>query len=217
MPEDSDLHQVTDSPEQNTGEKKEAESEAGKLGLVFGLIYGTGLATANVFLAQYGTRDFSLLKPKAIFTGAIVLGTIALISAGPMNLISRYIDHPEIRKRWNKHNLGAVALRLLLPFVVLLAFTIASVLQTEGIIVNRRNFDKIVDGIRQGLLYTVGLLFDELCDRDILNSKRSQISKHSTSNQLFRYRESTFHHFIVLSWCNDRPQPIYKSLYYKFV
>jgi hypothetical protein len=157
MPEDPDRNQVRDSPEQGTGKKKEDEGEAGKLGLVFALIYGTGLATANVFLAQYGIRDFSILKPKAIFTGAIVLSTIALISSGPMNLISRYIDRHGRGKLSNKNTFVAVALRLLLPFVVLLAFTIAAVLKTEGLIVDRRNFDIIVGGIKQALLYTVGL------------------------------------------------------------
>ena len=55
------------------------------------LVYGTGLAMNNVFLDRVGIHDFSLIKPKAIFTGAIVLGSIALISAGPLFVIARHV------------------------------------------------------------------------------------------------------------------------------
>jgi len=85
MPED----EPAPKPREN---KEESEEGTGSLALIVALVYGTGLAMNNIFLNQYGITDFSLLKPKAIFTGAIVLGSLALISAGPLSVASRLID-----------------------------------------------------------------------------------------------------------------------------
>jgi hypothetical protein len=91
MTKEIEVHRGDEDTERNTVKKREAEGEAGAFGLIFAVVYGTGLCTSNVFLTQYGIRDFSLVKPKAFFVGAIVLGTIALISSGPMALIARYM------------------------------------------------------------------------------------------------------------------------------
>jgi hypothetical protein len=102
-------------------EKQESEgSEAGPLALLIALVYGTGLATTNVFISQFGIQDFALLKPKALFTGAIVLGTIALISSGPSTVISRYIDHGSGIKPRLRGNDWAIGLALPLLLVSVL-------------------------------------------------------------------------------------------------
>lgn len=60
------------------------------------LAYGIGILTTNAFLHAHGITDFSLLKPKAIFTGAIVIGSLGLIGYFPMRLLGGNRDeHPK--------------------------------------------------------------------------------------------------------------------------
>ena len=145
-------------PNKRFGQKKETEGEAGALGLIVALVYGTGLATTNIFLAQsYGIRDFSLLKPRAVFAGAIVLGTIALIPSGPIDLISRYVDCPGLGKLRNKRTRGAFALRLLLPLALLFATTMACIVKSEALVEDGWHFKNIAEGLRDASSYSIGL------------------------------------------------------------
>ena len=86
------LHTAEAAPGEHGKKEENEEEESGPLALWIALVYGTGLAINNVFLSQFGIYDFSLVKPKALFSGAVVLGSIALISAGPLFVIARFID-----------------------------------------------------------------------------------------------------------------------------
>ncbi len=106
----------------------EAEEEAGTIGLALAFVYGTGLATNNLFLANYGLSDFSLLKPKAIFTGAVVLGSMVVICAGPMHFVSRYLDSrdPAWPQEYGSQTKPlAILLKLILPFAAVMALFLA--------------------------------------------------------------------------------------------
>jgi hypothetical protein len=100
-------------------EKPADDSEVGSLGFALALVYGTGLSTTNVFLSSLGLADFSLIKPKAIFTGAIVLGTLALLGIGPTHVLASLLDrnHPPPRPltRWF---FAKSAAKVVLPIVV---------------------------------------------------------------------------------------------------
>jgi hypothetical protein len=100
-------------------EKPREDSEVGSLGFALALVYGTGLFTTNVFLSRLGLADFSLIKPRAIFTGAIVLGTLALIASWPSHLLASMLDrnHPPQRPL-TKWFLATSAAKLILPVVV---------------------------------------------------------------------------------------------------
>lgn len=120
-------------------EKQEKEEEAvGSAAIVVAIIYGIGLVMNNTFLSKYGISDFAILKPKALFTGAIVVGSLAVISASPLFVISRYIDQRASGKislphiLWDKQSTadskatyGSLGLylilmaRLIAPFIVL--------------------------------------------------------------------------------------------------
>lgn len=38
-----------------------------------GVLYGIGLLAANIYLMQFGAADFSLLRPRAVVTGALIV------------------------------------------------------------------------------------------------------------------------------------------------
>jgi len=55
------------------------EQTTKSVGYVFGICYVIGLLVVNLYLQQFGISDFSVLRPKAVFTGAWVLFLIALL------------------------------------------------------------------------------------------------------------------------------------------
>lgn len=138
------------SSEHERGKKEKREEESGPLALWIALVYGTGLAMNNMFLSQFGINDFSLVKPKAVFSGAIVLGSIALISAGPLFVIARHIDRNPMRQHFFRNlrklrawlpayrgetvgprTYASAIARLVLPFVFLIVVQLLDIERME--------------------------------------------------------------------------------------
>jgi hypothetical protein len=63
-----------------------------RIALALGIAYAVGLITTNVFLYGYGISDFSLVRPKALFTGTAVIGSLTLISFWPTRMAARIIE-----------------------------------------------------------------------------------------------------------------------------
>lgn len=69
--------------------------------LIAGLVvtcYACGLIAINAYLAQFGFTDFSVLRPKSIFTGCWVLA-VMLICILPFAGSSRRLPRPKPGKR----------------------------------------------------------------------------------------------------------------------
>jgi hypothetical protein len=86
-------------------------------GFMVAAAYAVGLLASNVYLANLGITDFSLLKFKAIFTGALVLGSLVLVASPAMqvgfNVTYRSkIAHPNLTSRMSE------ILWVLSPFVL---------------------------------------------------------------------------------------------------
>ena len=105
---------------------KPEESEVGSLGLALAIVYAIGLTTTNLFLGAFGFTDLSLLKPKAIFTGAVVLGSLVLLASGPIYFSGVVLDGPKRRKKFGEegydkaYDLGLRWTRLRLGLMILL-------------------------------------------------------------------------------------------------
>jgi hypothetical protein len=85
--------------------------------------YAVGILTTNIYLFGIGVSDFSLFKPKAIFTGAIVLGTLALIAFAPMQVIGALVDKEKpafkgLAKPMRNRKLYVFAVKLLAPLLL---------------------------------------------------------------------------------------------------
>jgi hypothetical protein len=92
------------------------EAQAGPLGLFLLATYFVGIATTNVFLSSVGLTDFSLIRPRAIFTGALVVGSLALVAGGPTQVLGALFDqkHP-VAKPFSTRFLAKSAAMLVLP------------------------------------------------------------------------------------------------------
>jgi hypothetical protein len=103
--------------------KPVGEAEAISLGFVLAVVYGAGLVTSNLFLSKWGLSDISLIKPKAIFTGAIVLGSLATLAAGPIYVTALLLDWKKTKNtkslpRFYVESLAAI----LCPLILTVAF-----------------------------------------------------------------------------------------------
>jgi hypothetical protein len=100
----------------------EEKAELGSVGAAFALVYGSGLVTSNIFLGHLGLADFSLLKPKAVFTGAIVLASLAALAAGPIHLVAQLRDEKkQIPRPFTRRFLLISSTEIVVPLSVVFA------------------------------------------------------------------------------------------------
>jgi hypothetical protein len=88
--------------------------------LLLAVVYGAGLLTTNAFLRQHGISDFSLLKPKSLFTGALVVGSLCLIAYWPVLVLASLIEQGIVPRRTWRARLAS-AVKVLGPWLVLVA------------------------------------------------------------------------------------------------
>jgi len=105
--------------EEGKAKQEVSESNGGgasKAIVVFlGLCYAVGLLTFNLFLHSHGITDFTLVRPRAILTGAIVIGSLSLIAFGPITGIAKIAEAPS-RKL---HRVFGLITKLVLPLLAL--------------------------------------------------------------------------------------------------
>jgi len=64
---------------------------AGAVGLV---AYALGLVTVNAYLLQFGVSDFSLLRARLVYTGALILVVVTIIALWCVGLWVLFMDKP---------------------------------------------------------------------------------------------------------------------------
>jgi hypothetical protein len=85
--------------------------------------YAFGLISTNLYLAQFGITDFSVLRPKCIVTGSWVLSVI-LISSAPF-MITWYKKPPSLTKRPYQRvfiYIGRYLVASIIPWIILVSF-----------------------------------------------------------------------------------------------
>ncbi len=98
---------------------EKANEDGSKAGAaLLAVVYATGLVTTNVFLYGHGISDFSVLKPRAIFTGAIVLCSLALFAFMPTLIISNVAKNRGVSKAWSPYDFLPLVGKLLTPLVI---------------------------------------------------------------------------------------------------
>jgi hypothetical protein len=76
------------------------------------------LLTTNAFLRPHGLSDFSVLRPKAVLTGAIVVGSLSVIAIYPARVVALFIHGFELPFD-KKPSLFKKAQQLIVPWLVL--------------------------------------------------------------------------------------------------
>lgn len=86
------------------------------------ITYAAGLLTSNNFLADFGVTEFDVVEPHAIFIGALVVGTAALMTVGPMKLLSAALDGRRTALSWSIGRwLICASICIALPLLALVA------------------------------------------------------------------------------------------------
>jgi hypothetical protein len=100
----------------------EEKAELGSVGAALAAVYGSGLVTINIFLGHLGLADFSLVKPKAIFTGTIVLASLATLAAGPIHVVAQLRDDENpLQRPFTRRFMATSAGEILVPMIVIFA------------------------------------------------------------------------------------------------
>ena len=74
---------ITNQSSHPPGFKDEVEFFTKLVVGITGVCYALGLLTTNLYLTRFGLTDFSVLRPKSVFTGAWVLAVL-LIGSSPV-------------------------------------------------------------------------------------------------------------------------------------
>lgn len=109
----------TDSPVNDESGGLGEQSKLLALGVA--VMYAAGLFATNAFLRQHEISDFSLLRPKALFTGALVVGSLGIIAFVPLHVVADLIDRRQNSIAITTRFLGTFAIRLLAPWILLAA------------------------------------------------------------------------------------------------